>query len=155
MKDLAMAGACGPGCMRSLFMFLTAAISTDTNHPQKMFGQLKFMFGGHRFLNCLQLRRVEFNNLPAFGANHVVMMLVLVIMLVVRAAIAKPDFPCQSRVRQQAQRAIYGSLPDRRILGPHQLIEVFTGNMTLSAQEHIENQVPLRGAFQALLLNMI
>src|SRR6185369_9155595 len=114
-----MAGPRGPGCMRRLLVFLAPAISTDTDHAQKMFSQLKFMLGRHSFLNCLELRRVEFDNLPAFRADHVVMMLVLVVVLVMRAAISESNLSSQPRVRQQPQRAIHGSLTDSRILSAH------------------------------------
>ena len=69
---------------------LLLTISTHTNHPQKMFGQLEFEFRSHRILYRFQLRRIEFNDLSAFRANHVIVVGVFIIVLVMRATIAEP-----------------------------------------------------------------
>jgi len=113
-----------------------------------MLGKLKSMLGSHRILNRFQFRRVKLDDFVALRANHVVVMLVFVIVLVMRATVAKAHLAGESGFHQQPQRSIDCRLPDAWILGLHQPVKVFAGHMPFSAQEHIQNQVALRGAFQ-------
>src|SRR5712692_4387491 len=82
------------------------------------------------------------------------MMLMLVIVLVMRAAIAESRFAGQPRISQKLQRAINGSLSDVRVPFAHQAIEIFPGHMTLRAQKHFQDQVALRGSLEALYAKM-
>ena len=119
-----------------------------------MLGKLKSMLGGHCILNCFEFRRIKLYDLVAFRANHVVVMFVFVVVLVMRATVAKANLARQSGFRQQPQRSIHCRLAYARILRLHQAIKVFARHVTFGAQEHIQNQVALRGALQALLLNV-
>ena len=76
-----------------------AALSADTYDPQQMLSDLKTVFRGHRILDRLQLSRIELNDLAALRADHMIVMLVLVIVFEVGAAIAKANFACQAGVR--------------------------------------------------------
>src|SRR5207237_2477153 len=107
---------------RSRLRGAPATSGTHTDHPQKMFGQFEFVFRGHRVLNRFQLRRIEFNDLSALRADHVIVMLMFVVMLVMRAAIAESHLARETGVGYESQRAINGCLADRRIFFPHQLI---------------------------------
>jgi hypothetical protein len=120
-----------------------------------MLGKLKSMLGGHRILNRFQFRRIKLDDLAAFGTDHVVVMLMLVIVLVVRATVAEAHLARQSGLRQQPQRPIDCRLANARILRLHQAVKIFAGHVPFSAQEHVENQVALRGALQPFLLDVL
>ena len=78
----------------------TATVGADSDHPQQVRSQLELVLCGHRVLESFQFRRVELNDLAAIGTNHVIVMLVLVVVFVVRASIAKANFARQARVGQ-------------------------------------------------------
>src|SRR5229473_6885741 len=95
-----------------------------------MRSKLKSVLGGHLVLNGFQLRRVELDNLSADRADHVIVMLVLVIVLVMCAAIAESRFAGQPRISQKLQRTVNRSLSDARVLFAHQAIEIFARHVT-------------------------
>jgi hypothetical protein len=61
-----------------------------------MFSQFELVPGSHCILDRFQLRRIEFNNLPALRANHVIVVRVFVIVFVMGTPISKTDFACQA-----------------------------------------------------------
>src|SRR5712671_2926660 len=101
-----------------------------------MRSKLKSVLGGHLVLNSFQLRRVELDDLAADRADHVIVMLMLVIVLVMRAAIPESRFAGQPRISQKLQRAINGSLSDALIPLAHQAIEIFARDVTLRAEKY-------------------
>ena len=113
------------------------------------------MFRGHRVLNSFQLRRVKLNYLSAVLADHVIVMLMLVIVFIVGAPIAETDFARQARVSQKSQRAVHGCLAHRGILLAHQTVKVLARDMTFRAQKDIQNKITLRRALQTLFLNVL
>lgn len=132
----------------------SAAVGADANDAQEVLRDLEPVLGGHRVLERFELSGKEFDDLAALGTDHVIVVLMFVVVLVVRAPVAEPDFPRESRVGQEFQRAIDGSLTDVRILFLHEPVEVFVGEMFLGAQENIQDQVTLGGALESLLLNV-
>src|SRR5438552_14570 len=119
-----------------------------------MRSKLKSVLGGHLVLNSFQLRRVELDDLSADRADHVIVMLVLVIVLVMRAAIAESRFAGQPRISQKLQRTIDGGLSDARVLFAHQAIEIVAGDVTFGAEKYFQDQVALRGSLEALSAKM-
>jgi hypothetical protein len=65
-----------------------------------MRGQFESMLRGHRILNRFQFRRIEFDDLTAFGTDHVIMMLMFVVVLVMGAPVTEPDLTRETRVSQ-------------------------------------------------------
>src|SRR5258707_4754766 len=119
-----------------------------------MRSKLKSVLSRHLILNSFQLRRVELDDLSADRADHVIVMLVLVIVLVMPAAIAESRFAGEPRISQKLQSAIDGSLPDARVLFAHQAIEIFARHVTLCAEKHFQDQIALRGSLEALSAQM-
>src|SRR5205809_1130680 len=115
-----------------------------------MRSKLKSVLGGHLVLNRFQLGRIELDDFSADRANHVIVMLMLVIVLEVRAPVAETRFAGQPRIRQKLQRTVNRSLPDARVLFADQAIEIFAGDVTLCAEKHFQDQVALRGSLEAL-----
>ena len=58
---------------------------------------LEVVPGSHRVLKGFEFGGVEFDNLATLNADHVVVMLMLVVVLVVRAPVAEAHFACESR----------------------------------------------------------
>ncbi len=84
------------------------------------------MLRGHCVLDCFQLRRIEFDDLSALLADHVIVVLMFVIIFVMGAPVAEADLAGQAGVGQQPQRAIDSGLAHAGILFVHQAIQVFT-----------------------------
>jgi len=119
-----------------------------------MLRQLKSMLRRHCILNRLELRRIEFDDFAALGTDHVVVMLMLVVVLVMRAAIAKPHLTSQAGFRQYAQGPINRRLTDSGVFFAYQTIKVFARHVSFSFQEHFEDQITLRSALQPFLLDV-
>lgn len=83
-----------------------------------------------------------------------IVVFMLVVVFVVCAPIAKAYLAGEAGVGQKPDRAIDSGLAHGRILLMNKAIKVFSRDMALSAQEDIENKVPLRCALQTLLLDM-
>src|SRR6266480_3204147 len=69
-----------------------------------MRSKLKSVLGGHLVLNRFQLGRVELDDFSADRANHVIVMLMLVIVLEVRAPVAETR--CAVRLRPCPRRCL-------------------------------------------------
>src|SRR5437870_1684037 len=108
----------GHRLMSSCSLF-APAFGTDPYHTQQVRSQFEFVFRCHRILNCLQLGRVELDDLSAFRADHVIVMLMFVIVLVVCASIAESHLTRQPGIGQKSQSAIHGCLSDCRIFSTH------------------------------------
>ena len=57
-------------------------------------------FVRHLILKVFDVRREEFDDLAALGADHVIVMLVIVMVLVVCLVIAKADFTSEACFRE-------------------------------------------------------
>ena len=113
------------------------------------------MLRGHFVLDGFQLRRVKLNDLSALGADHVIVMLVLVVVLVVGAAIAETHFAGESRIGQKPERSIHRRLADVWILFAHEAMQVLTRHVTFGAQKDVENQLALGRTLETLLLDVL
>lgn len=98
-----------------------------------MLGNLKPVLGGHRVLDGFQFRGEELDDLAALGTDHVVVVLMFVVMLVMRASVAKPDFARESCFGQEFESAIDGRLPYAGIFFLHEPVEIFVGEMFFGA----------------------
>jgi hypothetical protein len=108
----------------------------------------------HCVLYGLKFGRVKLNNLAALRTNHMIVMLMLVIVFVVRAAVTKADFAGQSGLAQQFESAIDGRLSNSGIFFLDQSIEILTRKVIFSAQEDVENELSLRRSLQTFGLNV-
>jgi hypothetical protein len=113
------------------------------------------VLGGHSVLYGFEFGGVEFDDFATLHADHVVVMLVLVIVLVMRAPVAKADLARQSRLGQEFERAINCGLADTGVFRLHKPIEVFAGQMFFGSQKDIQNKVALRRSLQARLLDVL
>ena len=98
-----------------------------------MLRDLEAVFGGHFVLDGFEFSGIELDDLPALGTDHVIVMLVFVVVFVMRAAVAKPDFAREPRLREKFECAIDGRLTDARIFFLHEPVEIFVGEMFLGS----------------------
>ena len=70
----------------------------------------------HLILKRLDLRRKELDDLTAFGADHVVMVLMFEVMLVVGFVVAKADLTGEASLGKEVQSAVESRLYDCRVL---------------------------------------
>lgn len=102
-----------------------------------MLGRLKPVLCGHCVLNRLELGGKKLDDLSTFGADHVVVVLMLVVMLIVGATVAKANFARQARLRQKLERSINRGLANSRVVLLHQPVEIFAGHMLFGPQKHV------------------
>lgn len=91
---------------------------------------------------------IELDQISAFGADQMVVMLMIVHMLISHAAIAKAFLPRQATFRQEFKRAVDSSEADTRVCGLDPLIQLLSTRMALSIEKHIEDQFALRSPFE-------
>jgi hypothetical protein len=144
------------GRFLSGLLFLCAAtIGTDTDDPKQMLCDFESMFRSHCVLDRFEFGRKEFDDLSAFGADHVIVVLVFVVVFVVRAAVAKTNLARQAGIRQQLQCAIDGCVANGGIFLLHESIEIFAGEVLFLSQKDLKDQIALGGALQSLFLNVL
>ena len=137
-------------CLRSLlYLRMIAAFRAQAFDAQRVLRGQKFVFGGDVFLYRFEFGGKKFDVRAALRANHVIVPLMLIAVLVTRAPVAKSYFARESRFREKLKRAINGCLPDSRIFALHEAVQVFARHVLFGAQKNVENQIALRGAFEA------
>jgi hypothetical protein len=83
------------------------------------------MFSCHCILKRFKFCREEFDNLSTLRADHVIVMLVLIVVLVVRTSVAKPYLTRQPSLRQEFESSVNGRLANARIFLLYQPVKVF------------------------------
>ena len=91
------------------------AFGAEADDAQQMLCDLEVMLCGHRILNGFELGRKELDNLPAFGTDHVIVVLMFIVVFVVRAPVAEAHLARESGFSKQFERAIDGRLADGRV----------------------------------------
>ena len=131
-----------------------AAIDADADDAQQVLRNLELMLGRHRVLNGFEFRREELDNLAALRTDHVIVMLMFVVVFVVRAPIAEADFTRESGFSQDLQGSIDCGLANSWIFFLYELIKIFVRDVIFSAEENVEDEVALGGAFHPMFLNV-
>ena len=72
------------------------ALMTNAKNPQAVMGWLELEFQGNLVLFVFDDFAVKLNQLPAFGANQMIVMLMVVTVFVTRITIGKPFLPRQA-----------------------------------------------------------
>src|SRR5687768_7745449 len=98
-----------------------------------MMRRTEFELLGHFVLQIFYCCREELDHLSTFRADHVIVMLMIVVMLVVGLVIAEPNLAGETGLGQKLQRSINSSMPDRGILFLHQPVEIFARQMIFGA----------------------
>src|SRR5688500_18479381 len=106
-------------------------------------------------LQPFNILTVELNDSVAFGADEMIMMGMLILMLVAGTAIDKTDFMGEACLRHQFDGAIDGGKAYRRVPLLNQFIELLDRHMAFRIEKDIKDQVALIGSLQPRTLEMI
>ena len=150
-----MPGTSARGCLLFVgFFHRPTTLGANSNNPQQVLGHLEAVLCRHRVLDRLQLSRKELDDPATLRADHMIVMLVLVVMFVVGNAVTETNFARESGFGQQLQRSVDRGLPDAGVFPFDEPVEILTGKMLFRPQEDIKNQVALSGALEPFLLDM-
>ena len=109
----------------------------------------------HLVLQRLYLGREEFDDFAAFGADHVIVMLVVVMMLVVGLVVAESHLTRKAGFGQKFERAVNGRVADRRIEFVNEPVKVLARKVLLGAQKCFEDKIALPRPAQPGGLNVL
>src|SRR5205809_1110150 len=88
------------------------AIRTQAPHTQTMMRRTEPKFVRHLVLQRLDVRREELDHPTTFSADHMVVMLVVVVVLVIGLVVAETHFACERSLGEKLERAIHGRMSD-------------------------------------------
>lgn len=120
-----------------------------------MLGHLEAMLCCHRVLYCFEFSGKKLDDAATFRADHVIVMLMFVVVLVVGDAVAKANFTRQPGFSQKLQSPVDSGLSNTGIVLLDQAVKVFAGKVVLGAQEGIEDQSALGSAFEPAFLDVL
>ncbi|HWA96151.1 MAG TPA: hypothetical protein VG844_16245 [Terracidiphilus sp.] len=100
-------------------------------------------------LNCLDLRREEFDGVATGGADHVVMGAPVKAVLVARHAIVKFNFGGQSTLGKQLERAVHGGVADAGIFRFDKAVQFFGAQVVARVEKDTQHAVALRAVFKS------
>ena len=112
-------------------------------------------FVRHLILQVFDVGRKELNDLPAFGADHVIVVLVIEMMLVVGLVVSEANFAGQARFREKFERPVDSGMTDRLIFFLHEPVQVLARQMLFGSKKYLEYEVSLARATQAGFLYVI
>ena len=116
-----------------ILLLRAAAVDADADDAQQVLRDFEPVLGGHGILNRFELGGVKLDDLSALRADHVVVMLVFVVVFVVSASIAEPDFAREPRFGKEFQGPVDCRLPDAGVFFLHEPVQVFVGEVLLGA----------------------
>jgi hypothetical protein len=120
--------------IRSLFVGTVRKFPTNGDCD----ASAKIRIGAPSHLAALRSPAKKFNDPAAIGANQVIVMLVIVMMLVISFIISEAHFAGEPGFSQKFESAVNGRVPDRRVLLLHQPVKVFARQMLFGAQENLQ-----------------
>lgn len=94
----------------------------------------------------------EFHDLPATGTNKVVVM--LTVRLVTRQSIIKVPFICQARIDEKLHRSIDRGISNSGVVLTNDTVELLAREMTILVKENLQDDFPLAGSLELVLLKM-
>jgi hypothetical protein len=120
------------------------AIGTETEDSKTMTRWLKVELSCDFILLVFDNFAVKLDQLTALGADQMVVMLMIVIMLVSFAAVAQPLFARQPAFVQQFERSIDGGKADARVFGLDKVVQIFSAQMSFGFEKNFKDQLALR-----------
>jgi len=112
---------------------------------------LEMIFVRDLFLQTLDLLLFEFDDLPAFETNQMVMMMAGGF-FETRMAVAELPLVGETQLLEELEGAVNGDITDLRIDFLHPLQEFFDREMPTSAEKGLENDIPFLAMANAFLV---
>src|SRR5215510_6778167 len=125
------------------------AFGANAPDAQAVARRSKMMLRGDLVLLVLDLLAVEFYQPAAFGADQMVVMLVIVKMLVARVRVAQSLFARQPAFGQKLERAVNGREAHRRVFDFDNVVEVFGAEMAFGLEKDFEYKLTLCRLFKS------
>ena len=94
--------------VRPWLILAALALGADAEDSQRVLRRAELVLGDDGVLYGLKLCGVELDCLAALGADQMIVMRVLVVVLVARATVAEANLAGESRLDQKLERAIDG-----------------------------------------------
>lgn len=105
--------------------------------------RMKIELRGNLILLALNHLAVKFDQFTAGSTDQVIVMLMIEMMLVAAAPVAKPLLPGQSALTEEFQRPIYCRETDSRVLSFDEMIKILGAQMAFRLQKDEQNQLAL------------
>ncbi len=108
-----------------------------------MMSRLKAKAYGHLILQLLYVGRKELDHLAAIGADHMIVVFVIVMVFVVGLAVAETNLTRKAGLGQEFYRPIDRCQADRRIFPVYKAVEILAREMFFRPEECLKYQVTL------------
>src|ERR1019366_4148756 len=128
--------------------FLLAALAYAVNLESVARRQV-LVLAANFLLNAFDVARKELHRAAAFGADHVVVIAAIVLVLVTSHAVIEGYFAGQPAFGQQLQGAIDGGKSDALVMLLDQAIQLVGGEMVAGVEKGAQNGVALPGELKA------
>jgi hypothetical protein len=129
-------------------LLLLLALLANTVNLKGVAGRKVLVLAANLLLDALDPAGKELHRSATFGANHVVVIAPLILMLVARYPVVEGHFAGQTALRQQLQGAVHGGETDAVVLLFDQPVQLIGGKMVAGVQKGTQNGVALPGMFQ-------
>src|SRR5262245_41956524 len=128
---------------------LRLAVRANAPDAQAVARRSEIMLRGDLVLPVFDLLAVELYQPAAFGADQMVVMLVVVKVFVTRVGVAQTFLSRQPAFGQEFERAVNSRESHGRILDFDYVVEVFRAEMTFGLEKDFEYQLTLRRLFES------
>ncbi len=116
-----------------LYLRVIATLRAQAFDTQRVLSGQKFVFGSDAFLYGFEFGGKKFDVRAALRADHVVVALVFIAVLVARAPVAEANFTRKSRFCEKFECAINGCVPDGCVFALHKAVQVFARHVFFGA----------------------
>jgi len=101
------------------------------------------VFTANLALDAFHLAGEEFNRAAALGANHVMVVAAVVLVLVAGDAVIESNFACQAAVGEKLERAVDGSEADTLVFFAHETKKLVRREVFAGVEESSQDGVAL------------
>lgn len=150
-----MRGGFGPAQQNDTKLTLAPTVLAKSVYLQAVIHHLESQLLGCGVLKRFNRSVIKLDRCATAHADHVVVVIVIVEVLVPRNAVGQVDLASEAAVGEQLHRAIDRGIADARICFADTSIDILDAAVPFIADEILENQFPVRREFQLLLLEIV
>lgn len=111
--------------------------------------------GSHLILKLFYVGRHELDHRSALGADHVIVMIMVVVVFVVGLAVAKADLTGQPGLSEQFEGPVDRGQPDTVVALVDKGVKVLAGQVGFGAKKDLEDEIALIRAPQTFRLDVL